>query len=376
MKLYRFIFLLCLSYLFAFNVAAQDSSAVKKNLFYFEVFGNNFPGLPLSVNYSRRIIKEKISLQPSIGVGFPRLRSSKFIFGFPDVSLNASILARGKYKTNALWASFSGSLGYGYWDSDKGPYNFSFELGAAYQVQWSKEKFFARFSLGMKISSELFYNKKDPEAHLFYPSAGICLGRGANFHVAKDSPGSRKLDKVSPLTDNLVYVEFLGSTYGMGSGMGSLFDGNLLSLNYCRKFRHVMLFGGVGLPRRREASRQIKAYTLYALDAGLLFRIGYKRNAFWASFSGSISNYKRIYTNAIHRSYGGPSRIIYIYHDVDFDLTPGICYQAQSRDEHFCFRFTAGVKIFSVLLADSYYDYSGRYDRMYPWLGIGIGTGW
>lgn len=185
--------------------------------------------------------------------------------------------------------------------------------------------------------------------------------------------------KIIPRTYNQVCIEIFGNTYSGLTEWDNLSSGSIISINYGRKFNGIILFAGIGLPRKKEPSFRVNPYTLYSLSAGMLFRRGYKQNALWGSLSFSVATLKTYYITQIYHIYGPGGGTLgenYIYRDVDYEIMPGLTYQAQSDNEKFCFRITAGLKLLASCFSGGYSDIASSNLRLYPWLGISIGGGW
>lgn len=240
-QFHLFLFLFCFP---LFSLKAQDILPVQKNQVYMEVVGNNFPGLPFSLNYSRKIIREKMSFDVFGGIGFVHVRSERFYAqGVPYVSLNLGTMIRAKYKRNGVWGSFSGSIAKGFWDIQTATgnypfstapmpiytshkYNFCFTGAAVCQFQWKEEKGFCRIELGLKATSGCFSKKyRDVSANnLVYPVMGVCIGggfgtrsnTGGNEHehghgfvgVGVSAISLRLSDSYSSLTEEYLYKDY------------------------------------------------------------------------------------------------------------------------------------------------------------------------
>jgi len=178
----------------------------------------------------------------------------------------------------------------------------------------------------------------------------------------------------TPKTFNQVYVGVLGDNDLI----------SIVSLNYSKKLPHgIIVFGGMGNPRKVSSNNNQPSFNSFTFDAGLLFRGKYKRNGLWGSLSASIATGKWFYvTNYytywtyINSVYQRVAVYNYTYHDIDFEILPAVCYQFQNKNEKLFCRITGGVKLFSSLFLNSYDDKIVDHNDFFPWIGISIGGAW
>ncbi len=387
MKTYLFIFLFS-----SFCAHAQDSLRIEKNQVYLEAFGNNFPGLPVSFNYSRKFIGDKKSFIVSSGVNYFRIRDSRFMDGWPDVSFNAGLLFRGKYKRNAFWGSVAADFSTGYWDIATGretnPYNgqsmlvytehssnFCFTSDLVYQLQGKTENFFLRIAVGAKISSSCFSQKyRDVDRHdFFYPNVGICIGHGfnpgehnqyANHHY--DLPS----DTAKVISHNQVYVELLGNNFFDPNALSS--EPGLASINYARKvvLKHNSFIFNIGIGPVKSLGydpARNAVYTIFNIDfpTGFLWRPGYSPKGFWIGFFITPLAGKIPY---LEDRNGFES-----FQKSSFEFSPNLTYQFQNKSEKFFYRLSITPKFY----ADNFSAKFGNGNTFWPfWGGISIGGGW
>jgi hypothetical protein len=176
----------------------------------------------------------------------------------------------------------------------------------------------------------------------------------------------------APIKKNIIYAEALGNNFISGGGDGWA----PFSLNYSRKTKTVIFNLGVGtvirsesrivgLPNNPHTVITTNYFSGVNVTAGFMVRFSlrpevpicaYRRNGLWFSLSGTIATGSWHYTHFITNH---PPTWRDHYHDVNYNINPGLCYQFQSRNERLMIRGLVCMKFYADVISDTYDDYVG-----------------